>query len=180
MRLTAHQKLLVLDVAADRVETCRPDSPASGLDAGPSEFRRGAMACTGIEFCKLAIVETKGSSPRPRSTTSRGTSRLRRTTVAARQRLPQLVRAHPDRRHRAQGLDRPRCRWQRDRRVPGAPRRVAWPRRRVRPQATRSEGDQQRAPTLRRAGGTSLHRTTRADGESFAEWAHRAEEADLS
>ncbi|HVL50374.1 MAG TPA: nitrite/sulfite reductase, partial [Actinomycetota bacterium] len=25
----------------------------------PSVFRRGTMACTGIEFCKLAIVETK-------------------------------------------------------------------------------------------------------------------------
>jgi sulfite reductase (ferredoxin) len=25
----------------------------------PSVFRRGTMACTGLEFCKLAIVETK-------------------------------------------------------------------------------------------------------------------------
>ena len=31
----------------------------SGLPAEPSPFRRGTMACTGIEFCKLAIVETK-------------------------------------------------------------------------------------------------------------------------
>jgi sulfite reductase (ferredoxin) len=29
------------------------------LRAAPSAFRRGTMACTGIEFCKLAIVETK-------------------------------------------------------------------------------------------------------------------------
>ena len=34
-----------------RARTCRPS---------PSAFRRGTMACTGIEFCKLAIVETKG------------------------------------------------------------------------------------------------------------------------
>jgi sulfite reductase (ferredoxin) len=26
----------------------------------PSPFRKGVMACTGIEFCKLAIGETKG------------------------------------------------------------------------------------------------------------------------
>ena len=26
----------------------------------PSPFRKGMMACTGIEFCKLAIGETKG------------------------------------------------------------------------------------------------------------------------
>lgn len=32
---------------------------ALDLSARPSTFRRGTMACTGIEFCKLAIVETK-------------------------------------------------------------------------------------------------------------------------
>jgi sulfite reductase (ferredoxin) len=30
-----------------------------GLDPTPSTWRRSTMACTGIEFCKLAIVETK-------------------------------------------------------------------------------------------------------------------------
>jgi sulfite reductase (ferredoxin) len=30
-----------------------------GLQAEPSVWRRSTMACTGIEFCKLAIVETK-------------------------------------------------------------------------------------------------------------------------
>ncbi|MFL6069770.1 MAG: nitrite/sulfite reductase [Actinomycetes bacterium] len=59
VRLTAQQKLLVLDVAADRVADLLSGLAALGLDAGPSEFRRGAMACTGIEYCKLAIVETK-------------------------------------------------------------------------------------------------------------------------
>ena len=57
LRLTAQQKLVILDVAdpeglADGLE-------GLGLQVRPSEFRRGAMACTGIEFCKLAIVETK-------------------------------------------------------------------------------------------------------------------------
>ena len=32
---------------------------ALGLQAEPSPWRRATMACTGIEFCKLAIVETK-------------------------------------------------------------------------------------------------------------------------
>jgi sulfite reductase (ferredoxin) len=31
-----------------------------GLQARPSLFRRNTMACTGIDYCKLAIVETKG------------------------------------------------------------------------------------------------------------------------
>jgi sulfite reductase (ferredoxin) len=30
-----------------------------GLEAHPSVWRRSTMACTGIEYCKLAIVETK-------------------------------------------------------------------------------------------------------------------------
>src|SRR5690606_24347382 len=30
----------------------------------PSPFRRGTMACTGIEYCKLAIVETKARAAR--------------------------------------------------------------------------------------------------------------------
>lgn len=59
VRLTAQQKLIVLDVASDRVQALRDGMAAIGLSPGPSEFRRGAMACTGIEFCKLAIVETK-------------------------------------------------------------------------------------------------------------------------
>ena len=31
-----------------------------GLQARPSAWRRNTMACTGLEYCKLAIVETKG------------------------------------------------------------------------------------------------------------------------
>src|SRR6185437_14689458 len=31
-----------------------------GLEVRPSAFLRGTIACTGIEFCKLALVETKG------------------------------------------------------------------------------------------------------------------------
>jgi sulfite reductase (ferredoxin) len=37
---------------------------ALGLEVRPSEFRRGTMACTGIEFCKLAIVDTKNNAAR--------------------------------------------------------------------------------------------------------------------
>jgi sulfite reductase (ferredoxin) len=59
VRLTAQQKLLVLDVPEDKVAALQAGLADLGLDAGPSEFRRGAMACTGIEYCKLAIVETK-------------------------------------------------------------------------------------------------------------------------
>jgi sulfite reductase (ferredoxin) len=59
VRLTAYQKLLVLDVADEQVEPLIAGMRAIGLEARPSAWRRGTMACTGIEYCKLAIVETK-------------------------------------------------------------------------------------------------------------------------
>jgi sulfite reductase (ferredoxin) len=59
VRTTPHQKLIVLDVAADRVDSLVAAADALGLRARPTTFRRNTMACTGIEFCKLAIIETK-------------------------------------------------------------------------------------------------------------------------
>lgn len=59
IRTTAHQKLLLLDVEESDVEAVVADLAAIGLEARPSQWRRNTMACTGIEFCKLAIVDTK-------------------------------------------------------------------------------------------------------------------------
>jgi sulfite reductase (ferredoxin) len=59
VRLTPYQKLLVLDVAPDKVDSLSSALRSIGLEPQPSAWRRGTMACTGIEFCKLAIVETK-------------------------------------------------------------------------------------------------------------------------
>ncbi|MFC4564732.1 nitrite/sulfite reductase [Nocardiopsis mangrovi] len=59
VRTTADQKLVVLDVADDRVDSLVDALEAEDLQVRPSTFRRQTMACTGIEYCKLAIVETK-------------------------------------------------------------------------------------------------------------------------
>ncbi|SCE81192.1 sulfite reductase (ferredoxin) [Micromonospora viridifaciens] len=59
VRLTPYQKLLVLDVAPERTDSLVAQLRRIGLEAQPSAWRRGTMACTGIEYCKLAIVETK-------------------------------------------------------------------------------------------------------------------------
>jgi sulfite reductase (ferredoxin) len=59
VRLTAHQKLLVLDVPQEEVAALTAALDEVGLPSAPSEWRRSLMACTGIEFCKLALVETK-------------------------------------------------------------------------------------------------------------------------
>jgi sulfite reductase (ferredoxin) len=59
VRTTTDQKMLILNVAADKVEPLVDALAALDLQVRPSVFRRHTMACTGIEFCKLAIVETK-------------------------------------------------------------------------------------------------------------------------
>ena len=45
--------------ARRRSSRSSPPSTRIGLPARPSDWRQNTMACTGIEFCKLAIVETK-------------------------------------------------------------------------------------------------------------------------
>jgi sulfite reductase (ferredoxin) len=57
---TVEQKLVILDVADAEVDRLVAALDSHDLPARPSVFRRGTMACTGLEFCKLAIVETKG------------------------------------------------------------------------------------------------------------------------
>jgi sulfite reductase (ferredoxin) len=59
VRFTPQQKLVVLDVDESDVDSLRTELAKLGLHTDPSPWRRGVMACTGIEFCKLAIVETK-------------------------------------------------------------------------------------------------------------------------
>jgi sulfite reductase (ferredoxin) len=60
--LTAEQKAVIRDVPDEHVDALVRELEARDLQVRPSVFRRGTMACTGIEFCKLAIVETKQRS----------------------------------------------------------------------------------------------------------------------
>jgi sulfite reductase (ferredoxin) len=62
LRLTVEQSLLVTGVPTDRVDELVGLLHAAGLDTAPSTFRRGTMACTGLEYCKLAITETKSTA----------------------------------------------------------------------------------------------------------------------
>ncbi len=59
LRTTTEQKVLLLDIAESNLSALVASLEAIELEVSPSPFRRGTMACTGLEFCKLAIVETK-------------------------------------------------------------------------------------------------------------------------
>ncbi|WP_442862664.1 nitrite/sulfite reductase [Brevibacterium sp. UCMA 11752] len=59
LRTTPHQKVLLLDIDEADIDEVVAGLDALGLSSRKDLFRRSTMACTGIEFCKLAIVETK-------------------------------------------------------------------------------------------------------------------------
>ena len=62
LRTTNMQNLLVVNVPRSNVESLARELGAAGLPVTASPFWRGAIACTGSEFCKLAITETKAFS----------------------------------------------------------------------------------------------------------------------
>jgi sulfite reductase beta subunit-like hemoprotein len=59
VRCTNRQNVVVLDVPDDEVDEAAASLGDIGLPTRASIFRRGTISCTGIQFCKLAIVETK-------------------------------------------------------------------------------------------------------------------------
>jgi len=60
LRATVSQNLLFIDIPTDRTVELARELHRIGLEVEGSSFWRGAVACTGTEFCKLAITETKG------------------------------------------------------------------------------------------------------------------------
>ena len=60
LRTTVSQNLLFIDVPNGRAAELAAELGKIGLQVDGSSFWRGAIACTGTEFCKLAITETKG------------------------------------------------------------------------------------------------------------------------
>jgi ferredoxin-nitrite reductase len=59
IRLTAKQNLLMLNIPGANLPALKADLDAEGLVYNSSNFRQGCVACTGIEFCNLAVAETK-------------------------------------------------------------------------------------------------------------------------
>jgi sulfite reductase (ferredoxin) len=60
LRLTVMQNLVFLNVPTARAGELAQELEKHSLRVEGSAFWRGGIACTGTEFCKLAITETKG------------------------------------------------------------------------------------------------------------------------
>jgi len=60
LRATVSQNLVIVDVPQAKTGELVRELEKIGLHVEASPFWRGAIACTGTEFCKLAITETKG------------------------------------------------------------------------------------------------------------------------
>ena len=60
LRTTVSQNLLFIDIPNQKTAELALELGKIGLQVDGSSFWRGAVACTGTEFCKLAITETKG------------------------------------------------------------------------------------------------------------------------
>jgi sulfite reductase (ferredoxin) len=60
VRTTIMQNLLIVNVPNESDAQVAAELSAVGLPVRGSVFARGTVACTGSEFCKLALTETKG------------------------------------------------------------------------------------------------------------------------
>lgn len=59
LRTTNTQNIILLDIDSEKLEAMKRELKTAGFDCEASWARRGLIACTGIQFCKLAIAETK-------------------------------------------------------------------------------------------------------------------------
>ena len=59
IRLTNYQNLLIPNISEEDLPAAQADLRAAGYEWEVPNIRRGAISCTGIEFCNLAITETK-------------------------------------------------------------------------------------------------------------------------
>ena len=93
---TPYQKLIILDVADDKLDELIAGLDALGLPSQPSHWRRNLMACTGIEYCKLSFAETRVRSQslvpelerRLKTSTRNWTCQSPSTSTAVRTRVP--------------------------------------------------------------------------------------------
>ena len=122
LRVTVSQNLIFIDIPHQTTVELARELGNLGLHVEGSSFWRGAIACTGTEFCKLAITETKGFTRWLVDELEERLPAVRPAAQAPRHRLPQQLRPALDRRHRPR-RQKDQARRQADRRLLLLPRR---------------------------------------------------------
>ena len=59
IKLTTSQNLIILDAPTKDASAMAEELTAVGIDTTPSTFKSRTISCTGLNFCKFAISETK-------------------------------------------------------------------------------------------------------------------------
>jgi len=59
LRLTQRQNVVLTGINEEDLEEFKDEPLLEDIPVDPSPFRRGAISCTGTEFCNLALIETK-------------------------------------------------------------------------------------------------------------------------
>ena len=149
-RLTAYQKLVVIGVDADDTEAFADGSREDRADRPAQQL---ASQHDGVHRHRVLQARDRrhqGAGTPAGHRAGEALPRPRLPDHDQRQRLPQRLRTHPGRRHRAQGPAGPGRDRQPGRGLPGAPRwraRACTPE--LRPQAARAQGHQCRPRRLR-------------------------------
>jgi sulfite reductase (ferredoxin) len=60
VRTTMMQNILIANIPTEDAQAVADELTRAGLPVRASAFARGTVACTGSEYCKLALTETKG------------------------------------------------------------------------------------------------------------------------
>ena len=126
LRATVSQNLVFVNVPYAKTGELARELGQIGLHVDGSTFFRGAVACTGTEFCKLAITETKGFTRWLVDEMEERLPAVRPAAQAPRHRLPQRLRPALDRRRRPRRQE-DQARRQAHRRLLLLPRRSSRP-----------------------------------------------------
>ena len=62
VKLTSTQNFLITDVPNQNIESLVKELDSYNMISNPSPFRARTLSCTGLDFCKFAISETKGQA----------------------------------------------------------------------------------------------------------------------
>lgn len=62
LRLTVEQNVIIVNVPDSRIELLKQEPLLERLQLNPGKLIRGMVSCTGAQFCKFAMVETKNQA----------------------------------------------------------------------------------------------------------------------